>query len=853
MATTKQEQYERLRKLFNSAIRGPNTDAMLWALANPAVNLINNIEAVHDNVYIATAVDRYLDQRLADYNLVRPPEVGLGDDIFRQIGISVINRKQVRELIMSILGVMFGEELTQATARSNQIGPYNLDDGDLLRVKFDGGDVVQIKFETAQFANISAATAQEVADAITKSLRSQGKTGRAFAKDDGSGAYVVLISDTEGPQSSVAVIGGRAQNALLFDKARPTTGGPSTQWTVSLVSGGSLRFTWSAGANPSVGKVRIGDYVNIFGSGFSATNQGTFNITDVKGGTVGNAYFEIENPTGVPEIVLQGTPDGVLFFQPFKNSLTTKSRYAAVFQEESRLLEVFIPATTKVVRRDRKGASHIHEPVLTTETYIPGVNQIADITFPAPSSINDGDYFLINSANDTNQYYVYLSKIVGTPETLVAQSSAFNSVDTVLSQLGGPNFIGSGQSFQVTSSGSISKIRVPLRKVGNPTGNMQLRVYTNPLGYPNPAGTLLGQSDLVNASLLSTSFSDIDFNFSTQFTLTPGNEYLFVFVPYGMTLTGADIVQIRTNTSGGYPNGDAVLCVWSGGPVPGSYGWGSQDYVFSVFTQSSPFDPNILGRTGIPVDITSATTATDVARSVSNTLNGFPYFQSAVPSSPVSRICWLQSGATTAPVNGNISGLSIAQIQSGSDTVDTSTSTPNPDELLPDQEGPYVYDLSQPFVLSDTGTESTAIISPDSGRVIEVLDSSDFPDEQGFVMIGYGTDKQEGPVPYLARPSNNTILLSPAYRIINTHAVGTEIRFVAQTGPVSVDKAGADFPAYLTDVVAGRTYAENLVKEVAATGINIVITILYPGDEGLGRWSTEDSEKVAIWGEDSDV
>jgi hypothetical protein len=70
---------------------------------------------------------------------------------------------------------------------------------------------------------------------------------------------------------------------------------------------------------------------------------------------------------------------------------------------------------------------------------------------------------------------------------------------------------------------------------------------------------------------------------------------------------------------------------------------------------------------------------------------------------------------------------------------------------------------------------------------------------------------------------------------------------------VSIDKAGADFPAYLTDVVAGRTYAEKLIKEVAATGINVVITILYPGDEGLSKFWTPFSEKVAIWGEDSDV
>lgn len=679
MSTTKQQQYERLRKLFNSAIQGKNTEALLWALANPAVYLINNLEAIHDNVYIATASERYLEQRLADFNLVKPPKVGLSDDVFRDIGISVINRKQVRELITSILSVIFGKDLTQATAISGNIGPYNLDDGDKLRLKFDGTDVVEVTFNSSQFQNINTASAQEVADAITKSLRAQGKTGRAFAQNDGSGEYVIISSDTEGPQSSVVVLGGRAQNELLFEKIRPTTGGPSTQWTVAPISGSSLRFTWSGGANPSVGKVRANDYVNIFGSAFNTNNQGTFTVTSVKGGTVGNAYFEVENPTGVAQVVSQGTSDAVLFFQPIKNTLSTKNRYAALFQEESRLLEIFIPATTKVVKRDRKGASHIHMPILETKTYDPGKNKIVDITFPAPGAVSDGDYFEINSANNTTEYYVYLT------------------------------------------------------------------------------------------------------------------------------------------------------------------------------TSLTPFDPAIPGKTGIQVNIIGLTTATQVAQAVANILNGNPNFSVAVPPGPTARICWSEVGVTNTPVNGNISGLSISVFQEGVDEDENTTSTPNPDELLPDQQGPYIYDLTQPFVLSNIGTNSTLEINPTSGRIITVVNSLNFPDDQGFLILNYGTDLQEGPVPYLGRPSNTTLLLSPAYQVINTHPVGSEIRLIAQNGPIVLSKNGDDFPAYLTDVISGREYAENLIKEIAATGINLVITILYPGDEGLSKYFTLDSEKVRVWGGDSDV
>lgn len=856
--TSKQEQYERLRKLFNSAIRGPNTDAVLWALANPAVDLINNIEAVHDNVYISTAIDRYLDQRLADYNLIRPPQVGLSDDIFRQIGISVINKKQVRELLTSILGIVFGEELTQATAKSSQLEPYNLDDGDLLKIKFDAGNVVEVRFNTSDFTNISSASAQEVADAITKSLRSQGKTGRAFAKDDGLGGYVVLASDTEGPQSSVAVYGGRAQNELVFEKVRPTTAGASTQWTVTAVSGGLLRFTWSGGPNPSVGKIRIGDYVNIFGSGFSAVNQGTFNIVDVKGGIVNSAYFEIENPAGVGEIVVQGTSDDVLFFQPFKNSISTKTRYAAIFQEESRLLEVFIPATTRVVRRERKGAAHLREPFLTTETYSAGTNQIVDIGFPAKSAINDGDYFLINSANNNSLYYVYLSTVVsGGGESTAAVNTAFDVPGIFVNGFPGDVNTG-GQTFMSASAGNLTRIVIPMYREDAISGTTKLLIYRNPVDISN-LGTFLGESDTINISSIDTVLNNFQFNFSTPIPLNTTDTYLFLMDGTNISTPGpTDRLRVQLSVSGNpYAAGAAVSV--NGWPTPYNYTIYDVapvfDWVFEVFVSSSvtPLDPAIPGRTGIPVDISSAVTSTDVAVAVSNTLNGNSNFNSYKPTSNISRICWSEIGVTDVPVNGNISGLTISQVQAGVDSVSTTTTVANPSDSLPDQEGPYTYDLSQPFVLSDIGTELSSELSPDSGRVVSVADSSQFPDEQGSVIIGYGTDRQEGPIPYLARPSNSTLLLSPAYKVVNTHPSNSEVRLVSQLGPANIDKVGRDFPAYLTDIVAGRNYVEDLIKEVAATGINLVITILYPGDEGLSKWGTENSDKVAVWGGDSDV
>ena len=116
------------------------------------------------------------------------------------------------------------------------------------------------------------------------------------------------------------------------------------------------------------------------------------------------------------------------------------------------------------------------------------------------------------------------------------------------------------------------------------------------------------------------------------------------------------------------------------------------------------------------------------------------------------------------------------------------------------------------------------------------------------MILGYGTATQEGPVPYLATPSGTTLLISPSYTIQQDHAAGTDVRLVAQSAPVTVSSDGLNYPFYITDVVSGREYVESLINSVAATGIAIIFTVLYPSDIGLGKWGTIYTEISEIWG-----
>jgi len=529
-----EDEQKRLRSYLNPSIRGPGTDAVLNALSTGASYLINNVEQINDMLYVVTAEGQYLDQLLAGRNITRPDNVGLADEAFREIGIAISTRKQVRDLVHEILRIVYGEDFVRASIQAEELETYALENGDNLIVSFDDQPPVTIVFKASQFSNINSATAQEVSDAITKETRRLGRKGSAIAKDDGIGGYPVLISETNGPSSSVRVLGGKAQNKLRFAEIRQTTGLAATQWTISIENGGIIRATWSGGPDPSVGKVNKDDYVNIYGTAFSAVNRGTFTITNSHGGVSGEAYVEWENPTGVSETTAQGNDEGILFFSPERKTLVSKNTFAAAFQTENRLLEVFMPATTKVVRRNRIGSTH---------------------------------------------------------------------------------FVTSGSG-------------------------------------------------------------------------------------------------------------------------------------------------------------------------------------------------------------------------------------------LPDELGPYIYDITKAYVIGGEECETTQLVDGNAELLITVNNASDIPDKQGHLVFGFGTSREEGPVPYTARPSSTQLLLNPSYVFENSHPSGTNISLISQNFPFDPATDGTSYQSYITDVVAGRLYAEELIRLVAATGIQLVFYILYPGDTGLGHWGTVNSEITKIFGPD---
>lgn len=625
-----ESEYKRLRSFLNPAIKGKNADAVLKALANGTSYLLNNIEAVNDNLFITTASAQYLDLLLSQYGITRPPAVGVSDEVFREIGLQVKNRKQVRDLISNILDIIFGDEFARATNISSMLEPYNLADGDTLIISYDGSSPVTITFKPENFSDITNATAIEVANAIVSYLVSQNLKGLATTKNNGIGNYVELVSGTIGPRSSVTVLGGSAQNKLIFPSTVPAGGNGSTQWNLSLQADGRMRFTWTAGADPNLGKLSPGNYVNIYGGGFaSSSNVGTFTIVNAKGGTAGNSYFEIYNPIGTTGNVVQTADDAVLFFDPVKKTLQSNGYYAALYQTETNVVQVFLPATTKVVRRGRIGSSHLHDPPRGTFTFL-----------SQPSS---GDSFSITSA---------VSLIAGTNFAIGATIA--QTVENMV------NAIGSLYDGLVAVANVID-------------GKNSITIYNNSL-----------------SNILTISYS------------------------------GSQSIE----ASG--PEGDML-------------------------------------------------------------------------------------------------------------------------SLQPNQEGPYIYDTAQTFTVAAVHTNLLQEVNPSSGRVVLVQNSGSFPNSSGYVIFDYGGPTQEMAA-YIATPSSNSILLAPTTNLGYIHPVGQEVRLIESKAPVSLPLSGTGFEYFLTDVVSGRVYCQDLVRQVAAAGISLVFTILYPNDIGLGKAKTSNSEITYVYG-----
>jgi hypothetical protein len=178
------DKIEKFRQFISPFISGPNADALIGTLADQAERQEQLSIAVTDQLTISTASQEFLEKRLSEVGIIQPADLGMSDDALRSLGITVTSAKQVTEVIHSVLDVFYGAAAVRAHVQCTQPEPYILQDGMDLILSFEDDEPIAIVLNDSDFSNINQATAQEVADAITRKIREYGRAAFASVHTD---------------------------------------------------------------------------------------------------------------------------------------------------------------------------------------------------------------------------------------------------------------------------------------------------------------------------------------------------------------------------------------------------------------------------------------------------------------------------------------------------------------------------------------------------------------------------------------------------------------------------------------------------------------------------------------------
>lgn len=170
-------------------------------------------------------------------------------------------------------------------------------------------------------------------------------------------------------------------------------------------------------------------------------------------------------------------------------------------------------------------------------------------------------------------------------------------------------------------------------------------------------------------------------------------------------------------------------------------------------------------------------------------------------------------------------------------------------------DSPYLHDPTTSTVVTET---ATALAQPLEANhrypFIQVASTAGFPDEKGYVVFGFGFSYEVGPVPYLGVSGANTLLLDPSFTVPVAVPSGVVVNLAARMSDDQVPHGDGDF--WLTPSPAGRVACEANLDTIAAGGHEVVKTVLYPGDVGLGAAGRPThgvarlTGAVSVWGGD---
>jgi hypothetical protein len=801
---------------FNTR-NNPNWNALISALGTSDQAIVDLITEVKKQFFVKTAYRPYIDNLGANSGVARPPGVGMTDSTYKKfIPIMAYTPKQVKLIVDQLLNIFFAKETTTAYVISGQTQPFLLEDGWELTYTVDEIYYESIYFRTSDFTNIAAATAEEIVAAINR--QAQHSFAENYYDNITKGYYVKIFTNTIGSKGSVQITGGRADIPLQFNGFITGAGtGPDTTWVVTKI-GDQVTYQYTAGTNPNINLLEPGDMIISLLPG----NVGTFPITKVD---LGTQSFTLTNLFGTPGIYTQTDDTQTKFFVSNKYVVYTQDSRAITWEITPGEVIIEMPATPPVVKRSLIGSAHING----AESPVTATNSSTSLTVTDASKFPlSGTFWLQQEEEITTRFF--------TPSENTIASTTFNT-----------RFQGRPTEYTYAS-------RLVLQTTGNT--EVESNQITN---LASTAGLAVGQNvfmagvpsyALITEISGTTVFIDWPANATNNTVpvifagnvlsgITPNLPALAFLDENQLTnLTrSGNIVTATTATPHDYQVGDIVAIYGSSG-IATQVSTGTLQNGTTVITNVTPIGIIADGMIAVGANIPSGSLVDDVSgNTVIISQNAMADVTESITFNEDLNGAFVITSVTSNTFTYGLVGVDGSSTTPGTARVDTIGMAPSGSLVLITGAqpvsftritGPYMWDVTAPFVLSDN--LATIVGNIQAGQTITLLNLSEntIPSQGGFVIFDYGLNTQEGPVRYLYAPNDTTIVIDPSYIFQYSHANGSSIVAIDHKGPHIMSGLGTEYPAYITDPSAVIITLENLIRSVTSSGIFIDFLVRYP-------------------------
>ncbi|CAB4127331.1 Kelch repeat type 1 [uncultured Caudovirales phage] len=427
-----------IRKHLPVSMAGKAWNALIGALSVGDKYNWDNAVLAFNQLFVSSASGLYLDRKANDSGVVRPVDMGMSDKLFRKYAVKTAAEKLTSKSILDILEIFYGPESVRAFIETEVSEPFALKDGDTLEIS-DGVNSYPVKFFAANFNVISKATAIEVASLITEQCRYAGIV--AFATpilDPATNTNKVRVfTKAQGLAARIGVLGGTAQNSLLF---------PARNVDANVFAGAFLRVDvpssgiarYYLDSDQEILFVNEGDYVNISNSFLNPANNGSFKIVATNIVWDGAEYvqsFDVLNNDAVIQIgpLAVNGPDDVVFFKPLIQTSNADLVRYAILAQSGRGVDITIPATTQAVGRQEYEASYLNPPKVVAVTHLFATpDSEARVTTATPHGLSVGDTITVEGVASAMETPVVVSGTPGTAGTTglsdVCQGTHFGTV-----------------------------------------------------------------------------------------------------------------------------------------------------------------------------------------------------------------------------------------------------------------------------------------------------------------------------------------------------------------------------------------------------------------------------------------